>query len=427
MATPGLLEAAIAVYNRSLGTTHMRFDDKPECLSSFRTYSWGDDAAYRLATTGKQTFDWDVNPLEGNALKRINAGGVRSLTRTDNVFTLSQRVVRFYQDFCVVQEEIENNEMLMTLLAAGRIDMFCEKLFDTQAAKREERTQTLANELERKKWAAPNFDTMENRSNAADDMYSLWCFINEDYKGLYGIITATGMTGGSDGTDYNGAATATGKWVTKQGIDPTLSRWVVNGNNTMVPRQVGYSTIDGAVTNHFTALVRAERLTRYKNPPSIPGLEGGSGIEAPTNSDRVFYTSDKGMDVIQATTLSTQDLWTSPSRKDPKVQNPTIAGVEIEEQEGMTTAAVYNDTAKTAKVTEGQAANQGPRFILHSRSTLFPVTHKLYWFRTITAPGNQLQPDVSGDYIDLKLTYAATDLRNQAFIYPTADVIATAY
>jgi hypothetical protein len=427
MATSGLLETAMAVYSRSLGTTHLRFDGKPKCLAGFRTYSWGDDAAFKLASTGKNTFDWDVNPSEGNPLRRINPGGVRVLTRTDNVYTLSQRLVKFYQDFAVVQEEVENDQNLMTLLEAGRFDMFCEKLFDTQMAKREERAATMANEVERKKWQAPHFTNMEDRTLTAEDMYSYFALVNEDYLGLYGIKTATGITGGSAGTDYNTAVAATaggGKWTTKQSIDVSASRYTVNGVNVMAPRKVTYATFGNAIDGHFTALVRAERLSRYKNPPSVPGLEGGSGIEAPMNADRVIYASDKGMDAIQSATLTTQDLWTTPSRKDPKVYNPSISGVEIEEQEGVTNAAIYDGSTCTVKVTEGSSSGDrlGPRFYLHSRSTLFPVTHKLYWFRTVMAPGNQLQPDVSGEYIDLKKTYACVDFRNQVVIAPSASI-----
>lgn len=433
MATPGLLEAAMAVYSRSLGTTHMRFDGKPKCLAGFRTYSWGDDAAFKLATTGKNTFDWDVNPSEGNTFKRINPGGVRSLTRTDNVYQLSQRVVKYYQDFCVVTEEVENDQEAMTLLAAGRIDMFCEKIYDTQKAKREERAVTIANEMERFKGAAPNFDLMENRSNQADAMYSYFAINNEDFLGHYGVKTATGLLGtgggGAAGTDWNTsvATSGGGLWVTKQNIDLSTAalraRYTVNGVNVMAPRKVTYSTIDAAITNHFTALVKAERLSRYKTPPSVPGMD--SGIAAPINSDRVFYMSERGADLIQATTLSEQTLWTKPSRKDPTVTNPMINGVELEEQEFVTNAAIYDGATCTTKVTEGATTGDriGPRFYLHSRSTHFWVAHKLYWFRTVMAPGNQLQPDVSGDYIDLKATQACVDFRNQIVVAPSASVL----
>ncbi len=105
--------------------------------------------------------------------------------------------------------------------------------------------------------------------------------------------------------------------------------------------------------------------------------------------------------------------------------NPLISGVPLEEWEGMTNAAIYDGgTVATTKVTEGQGTRKGPRWILHSRSTLFPVAHKLNWFRTRKAAGNQLIPDLIGEYVDVEWTWACIDFRNQAIIAPSASVSA---
>ncbi len=426
MATPGLLESAMAVYNRALGTTHARVGgSKPKCLAGFRTYTWGDAAAFKLASTGKNTFDWEVNSREGNPLKRINPGGIRSLSRTDNNDTISQRLVKYYQDFAVVQEEVENDSVAMTLLSAGRIDMFCEHLFNVRAAKLEERAVGISNDVERKWGGVPHFTNMENRSLTAEEMYSYLALVNEDYLGLYGVTTATGITGGAAGTDFNTAVDASGggKWTTKQGIDVSLAKWTVNGRNVMAPHKITYgggSVAPNEPTGFMTRLVQAVRETNYKTPPQIPSLS--SGISAPTNTDRVIYESSMGANLIQSATTSTQDLWVKPSRKDPEVMNPTISGVPFEEWDILNTAAIYDGTTNTVKTTEGAGDRKGPRFYLHSRSTLMPVTHELYWFKAVSAADNQLIPDLKGDYIDLKLTVACVDFRNQVIVCPATSL-----
>lgn len=432
MATPGLLEAAMAVYNRALGTTHMKVGgNKPKCLAGFRTYTWGDAAAFRLASTGKNTFDWNVNSKEGNPLKRINPGGIRSLSRTDNVDVLSQRLVKYYQDFALVLEEVENDAEAMTLLKAGRIDMFCERLFEVRAAKLEERAVTISNDVERKWGGVPHFDNMENRSLTAEEMYSYFALVNEDYLGLFGVITATGITGGTTAVDFNTAvAAAGGKWTTKQGIDVSAAKYTVNGRNVMAPLKLTYgggTTAPNDVTGYLTKLVQAVRETNYKTPPAIPTLS--SDIQAPTNTDRVFYQSSMGANLIQSATLTTQDLWVKPSRKDPEVMNPTISGVPFEEWDILNTAPLYDSTVSAnadGKNTEGNTATirKGPRWYLHSRSTLMPVTHENYWFKAVSAADNQLIPDLKGDYIDLKLTAACVDFRNQVIVCPATSLTA---
>jgi hypothetical protein len=435
MATSGLLEAAMRVYNVALGTTHLKVDeDKPKNLSGFRTYAVGDAAARRLVTTGKATFDWKINSLEGNRLRRINPGGTRELTRTDNVDSISQRVVLYYQPFAVVDAEVERDAGLMMLVKHGLLTAFCEKLFDVRKAKREESAVTLINDMERIFWAAPNYDLMENRSNEADAAYSFFAINNEDYLGHYGITTATGLDGGgSAGTDYNTAVAASGggKWVTKQGLSMASAalrtRFTVNGINVMAPRQYTYgggSTAANDVTGYLTTLVRAVRETKWKTPPALGDAEGVSGIEAPVNTNRVIYMGSKGADLIQSGTISSQTLWVLPSRKDPAVYSPTIGGVELEEQEGMTNAAIYDGTSNTVKTTEGAGDRKGPRFALHNRDTHFITSHELNWFRKRKAAGNQFIPDVSGEYTDVEWTQACIDYRNQAFISPATSLTA---
>lgn len=438
MATSGLLESAMRVYYAALGTTHMKVEeDKPKCLLGFRTYAVGDAAAYRLATTGKATFDWKINTVPGNRLRRINPGGTRELSRTDNVETVSQRVVLYYQPFAVVDAEVERDQGLMMLVKTGRIDLFCEKLFDVRKAKREESAVTLINDMETLFWAAPNFDEMENRNNAAEAATSIFAFLNEDYLGHYGVLTATGLLGtgggGSAATDWvtSVATSGGGLWTTKQNVDMSTAalrtKFTVNGINVMAPRQ--YTYLGGTTTandpgGYLTTLVKMVRETKWKTPPSLGDAEGVSGIKAPVNTDRVIYTSSKGCDLIQSATIDSQDLWVTASRKDPMVTNPTIGGVEIEEQEGMTNAPIYDTSSGAAKTTEGAGTRKGPRFMLHNRASLFPVSHELNWFRKRTAPGNQLIPDLQGEYTDVEWTMACIDYRSNAFCGPATSLTA---
>jgi hypothetical protein len=420
MAVDGLIQSALLNFNAVTGTTHIVKGDQPLPMQGLNKYVFTDAAAYRLGMVGGDKFDFQFNPKEGNDLKVINPGGLRSLSRTDNIRIGTQRIILMYQDMAFVDAEIEKNEGLTSLAEAGRWDLFYDRLSSVKKNKEAERAVTLANKLEKMTSAVPNFTTMEDRNQSKPtQVTSLMALVNEWFNACFGITTATGLTAGSAGTDYNTAGIVNGRWTTKFGLTVNDTGLVApNGRNVLVPRQVSYSTIDNTGTGFFNAMLRALRETSFQVPTSIPNTML-SGFEYKGNTaDSVWYASGKLLDLIQAV-VNTQHIWVAPDRRDPNVTNPIVGGVPVEWWPEMDTYAGYAGATNTTLVTEGQGDAKGPRAILHRRDSLFPVAHKLNWFRErkITPAWNT--PDVYGSYLDVEWNWTATDLRRQAIVFPS--------
>lgn len=417
-------QAAMRVFaDATNSATHMVKGDTPINFMGFHNWIWGDAAARRLMTFGGEQWDIPFQHKEGNRLKQVNPGGLRSLTRTDDVNRMSQRGVLHYADLAFVDREIEANEGLTTALEAGAWKLFYDRLYNVQKTKRQQAATTIGNDMERFTAGVPNFNTMENRSNQATVPHSLFALINEWLYACHGITTATGFTAGTAGTDYNTAAVAAGgRWTTKQGVTVNNADLLVGNQHILAPQQVGYSTIDGAVTNHFTAMSTCALKARYKAPPPIPNTMD-SGIESKSkDTAKCWYTSLKGWQLIQATTLSSQDLWVTPSRVDPAVYAPQNSGIPIEWWEQMDTYAGYAGSTNTTLVTEGASDARGPRFILHDRDMVTLVAHRLNWFRKRIAAGEGLIPDRIGEYLDVEFNWGFIDIRTSGIVYPTAHV-----
>lgn len=435
MALSGLAASWMAVLYDSIGTTHLVEDDAPKNLiADYHRYMWGDAAAQKLVATGGDTIDFRLNARKGNRLKAIRSGGTRELTRTDNVDVITGRLQKYYQDFAITEDEIEKNESLQMAMQLGRFDVFAEKIYSLRKAKKQEAVTTLADDMENITAGVPHFDTMENRSNQVEAAMSFFALVNEDYKGLYGILTATGVTGGSAGTDFNTAVNASGggKWTTKFGVDITASKFInqKTGRYVLAPYQGGYDASatagTGLAAGLWVALAKMIRETNFAPPPDMPG-QMDSGITKTSDQDKVIYTTSKGLDYIQSYVTVGSDTFYMPGRRDPAVMVPLIAGVPVERWEAMEYAAIYNGTSNTVKVTEGVAAADkiGPRFILHSRNTLFPVCNKLNWFRHRVPPRQMLVPDLIGEFTDVEWTWFCTDMRQQGIVSPSTS--GTAY
>jgi predicted DNA-binding protein len=436
MALSGLAAPWMAVLYNSIGTTHIVGDDAPEnFIANWHKYMWGDAATQKLMLTGGDVFDLNINAQGGNSLKAIRAGGTRVLNRTDNVAKITGRLQKYYQDFALVEDEIEKNESLSLAMQLGRFDVFAEKVYSLRKAKMQEAVTSLANSMEDITAADPHFDKMENRNLQIEAAMSFFALVNEDFKALYGIKTATGITGGSAGTDFNTAVDATGggKWTTKFGVDVTASKFVNSktGRNVLVPYQGGYdasATVGtGIAAGLWVAIMKMIRETNFEAPPDMPG-QIGTGIRKTSDQDKVIYTTSKGLDLIQSYMTVGSDTFYMPGRRDPGLMVPVIGGIPVERWEAMEYAPIYNGTTNTVKVTEGNTAADklGPRFILHSRNTLFPVANKLNWFRHRVPPRQMMVPDLIGEFVDVEWTWFATDMRQQGILSPSTS-FGTAY
>lgn len=420
--TDGLTQAAMAVFaDATRSDTHFVKDDTPRLLAGFRNYKWGDAAARRLGTFGGNTFDIPFSASEGNRMKRVNPGGTRTLSRTDNIDSMSQRVVLKYADMALVDDEIDKNQGISALMEAGNWDAFYDRVYSVLKHKEGERAVTLANDMERMMAAVANFTLMEDRTLPAEEPYSYFALVNEWLWGLFGINTTTGLTAGSAGTDYNTAAIAAGgRWATKQGVTMNQSKYLIGTRHVLAPTQETYTTLDNAITSFNNAMLRCIRHSTFKNPPQIPETMA-SGIEYEGNTNAVWYMSSKGLDYIQYV-VNTQQQWVAPNRKDPAVMDPLIGGVPAEWWEQLDSYAGYPGATNTTLVTEGASTGdrRGPRAYLHRRDTLFPVAHRLRWFKKRKAPGSTYIPDLIGEYLDVEHTWASWDLRQQGVVSPSA-------
>lgn len=422
MAVDGLLQAAQLNFNAVTGTTHLVKGDQPLPMQGFNKYVFADAAAYRLGMVGGDKFDFQFNPKEGSDLVAINPGGRRVLQRTDNIRIGSQRIVLQYQGASWVDAEIEKNEGLTAVMELGAWDVFYDRLSSVWKNKMAERAVTLANRMERMTSAVPTFNTMMDPTlTKPTQVTSLMALINEWFLGCFGITTAAGFTGGSAGTAYNTAAEAAGgRWTHKFGMTVNDANLLApNGRNVLAPYQTTYSTINNDSNGFFNAMLRAVRQTSFQTPTPIPNTMP-SGFEYKGNTaDSVFYVSSKMVDLIQSV-VNTQHIWVAPDRRDPNVTNPVVAGVPVEWWPEMDTYAGYPGATNTTLVTEGQGDKIGPRAILHRRDCLFPVSHKLNWFRERKITPSPEFPDVNGSYLDVEWNWVATDMRRQACVSPSA-------
>lgn len=424
----GFTQEMLRVFADATGSaTHMVKGDAPINFAGFNSYIVGDMAARKLSTFGGEKWDIPYQAAEGNHLKQVNPGAVRSLTRTDDVERMSQLGVLFYQDLALIDREVEANEGLMSLAAAGAWSMFYDRVYSVKKTKHQQAAITAINDMERMAAAVGNFNTMENRSNKPTEVTSLTSIINEWYLSCFGITTATGFTAGSAGVDYNTAAVAAGgRWTTKQGVTVNQTKNVVNGRNIFSCQQESYTTIDTATTSFINAMLRAQTKAAFAKPPSFPNLMP-SGIESKSETTaKCWYTSLKGLDVMQAVTVTTQDLWPAPSRVDPAVNGPSMRGIPLEWWPMLDTYAGYPGGTNTTLVTEGAATGdrKGPRFLLHDRDAITVVAHRLNWFRKRIAAGEALIPDRMGEYLDVEYNLGATDFRTSACVYPSATIAA---
>jgi hypothetical protein len=421
----GFTQDMMRVFADATGSaTHMVRGDAPINFAGFNTYIVGDMAARKLSTFGGEKWDIPFNQREGNHLRNVKPGGTRSLSRTDNVSRMSQFGILKYQDMALVDREIEANQELSTLAQAGAWHMFYDRLYSVLEAKDQEAGVTIVNDMERLVvGGVPNYNQMEDRVSASRpvEVTPLLGFMNEWYLSCFGITTATGFTAGSAGTDYNTAAVAAGgRWISKQGITVNDAANVINGKNIFSCQQKGYSALDVSIAGVMTALVAAQREATFKGLPSFPNLKS-SGIQSKSETmGKVWYTSGKGMDVLQATTLTTQDLWPTASRVDPAIAAPSIRGVPLEWVALLDTIAAYAGGTNTTLVTEGQGDAKGPRFYLHDRDAITVIAHRLNWFRERKAAGEALVPDLIGRYLDVEFNLGAVDFRTSACVFPSS-------
>lgn len=423
----GFTQDMMRVFADATGSaTHMVKGDAPINFAGFNTYIVGDMAARKLSTFGGEKWDIPFNQREGNRLRNTRPGATRTLNRTDNVSRMSQFGVLKYQDMALVDREIEANEGLMTLAQAGAWQMFYDRLYDVMKAKDQEAATTIANDMERLVvGGVPNYNTMENRVSPPSEreVTPLLAYINEWYLSCFGITTSAGFTGGSAGAAYNTEAVAAGgRWISKQGVTVNDAANVVNGKNIFSCQQRSYTTLDTAITSFLTAMVAAQREASFKGLPSFPNLKP-SGIESKSETmGKCWYTSGKGMDVLQAATLTTQDLWPTASRVDPAIPAPSIRGVPIEWVALLDTIAAYPGSSNTVLATEGASATdaKGPRFYLHDRDAITIIAHRLNWFRERKAAGETLVPDLIGRYLDVEFNLGVVDFRTSACVYPAS-------
>ncbi len=366
-------------------------------------------------------------------LQAIQPGAYRTPQRYENVKQWGTRYVKYMADLMILDDEVEKNLEWMAYLKAGRKDLFFDELFSVYLSRKQDLALRVQNGMESIFSAVPDFDAMENRSNSATAAVSFFALVNEWYAGLFGIQTATGVTGGSAATDYVTAAVVNGKWITKQGINPASAIY----NGKLQPTRVGYDSLalPGATNselNVISALKRAIRASTYEKPPSVPTTVDPQVPTITDQDDLIIYTSDKGMTHIENQILGSQDLWVSASREDPAVMNPMVRGHEIAYWAALDTAAIYGGgtSGLTTLTTEGGCGTSGycgPRFYGHRRMSLYPVSHVLNWFRQRNMTPHPNIPDARVSYLDVECSWFAEDLRSQFVVYPTTTQLYAAY
>jgi hypothetical protein len=237
----------------------------------------------------------------------------------------------------------------------GNSDMVMEAFVDILHQKERRLMTSHWNGMDNSMTAEPNVERMERNTADAPQPGSIFMWVNEATNGLF-----LPLDGGTSFT-------------TVGGIDPTAS-----GYERFVPAQ---RTYDSAAINDpgniFSAFDQMWKDIRFEKPPSQQEY-----FTDPRYNNQTIFTSSVGHSVYgQQIRLATSEGFHSiAGSQDPAVPDPMYFGIPVVWHRGFDTATVYANTGGDDTVTEGTAANIGPRFYWLNSNFLFPVFHDEIYF-----------------------------------------------
>jgi hypothetical protein len=247
-------------------------------------------------------------------------------------------------------------------------------------------------------WRVPNQNEMGEVSSSSTPIQwlSIPCFVNEDTNGL----AAPGATNG-------------GTWTTVQGVNPvTYSKWK--------PTQKTYSnlTVDDP-SNLIFGLRKAMQDTEFETAVLMPETFDSEMFP----SQGFVLTSSQGelnaMQLWQASNMEWED------KNDP-LNRPRFAGMKIQRDPELDTAAIYPTGAAAAYSTELDTAgtnNAGPRYVGLQPKYARLVFHESKFMERGMPMTDRAQPNAVSINYDTYGNLFFRSRRRHFIVYPNADVV----
>jgi hypothetical protein len=392
------------------------------------TVLWPKLFGYRKELAGGERIDWDYMTGGNDSFKAgVLPGETRVPKRKDVVTRALLDYVRHTANAMFTDNDIEYNAEKRTVMMIGNDEQRAEIIFNMYRLAFAKAELDLINGVEQQVGAVPASSTMaSSATSVATRIMSFFAHLNEDFKGLYGVITATGIGGGSGGTDFV-TSVGTDRFSTKQGLNPNDARFtrVLDGGNMYSPTKETYTTTvaDGAnkPTNPIAALRTAIWASQYKKPPTIFRDGNFRGVGA--DEDLMILASKFGLNEVMAGVLLGQDLWVTDDRSDPSV-TPHYGRSRVTWWPILDAIAIYTGGTKTTKVTERAATvdDDGPRFYGCRSGSFYPVAHDMNYFRVREMPRHVNVPDLEVQWIDLDCNMKCEDYPAQFVVSPSGNV-----
>jgi hypothetical protein len=419
-------------FRNATGDIHVGMRDMfPLNISGVQSRRWWKHFETRKELAGGERIDWFYT-TGGNASFRsgVLPGEFRVPVRRDTTQRAFLDYVRHTANAMILDDDFEKNDRKRSILEMGDADAHFEVIFSAWALAMSKADVDIADGMEADYGAAPNFGTMNSTSTAvASKMMSFFAHLNEDFLGLYGIVTATGITGGSAATDFVTSVDATGggKWTSKQGLNPNDPAFLraLDSGRMYAPTKVSYTTTvasgANAATNIVSATKEAIRKSQYEQTPTF--FRDGKWVTIGENEDLYMLTSNRGLLEIESAVLSGQNLWVTEDRQDPTVR-PHFGRGKIHWWPILDTAAIYTGGTLATKVTEMAATvdNDGPRVYGVRSASFYPVCHDLNYFRVREMPRHVNVPDQDVTWIDTDCNLKCDDYRAQFVVSPSGNV-----
>jgi hypothetical protein len=278
-----------------------------------------------------------------------------------------------------------------------------------RATKKENMMTGVANGIEARIWAQPDYEGMELAGVSVVDAkhYSLPCIANEFTAALHNV-TADGL--------YPG-------WSTFQQIAPALHPNWDNKRFTYASAGLVKSTHNSQPNDIFRAFSKAKRQTKAK------ALPRGGTFEAAFQAPSMICCSDWGIGIVEATFEAGNERYRTRSRNDGDYDGVEFRGIPFEYFESLDEAALYpdDDTGDTLAddlpglTTEALAGKAGPRFSMFNMPFVKPFFHVDHFFKMKDPYFLPEQPDVWVSLLDLWSNIFCRSRRRHAHISPSED------